>query len=1205
MGAGALSRAPRARWDIVKKITCWTVFWLAVATAGAQTIGNYVRKHATGTISTLNTTPCGGNAITQDEVTADTFYCNGSFWIWLGRPCLTCGAAEGCVGSGTPFQLTMFDSDGTCESDSYSRQVTNLIGLRVDTAFSGSTSKTFSLMADPDANAVKDEKFYCRYNGQCVIPANGSFEVSAIYSNKDDTDTLSSGSDNVAIRGILDSRQVAASEHTTAGLYGQNTANCQGASCGFSNLFGPATGVLGTGVAGTNADMSSNPNSIVAGVIGNVTSNAGSSVNFLDGVRGNVVVNSTYSSLNAASVFGGKPQVGGSTPPFVAVGGHFEGMDPTDQYQPSYFNGAVWAKGDVRIEDPPGSANLTRSRELQFKSLFRQAGAVGTGQFTMWRATSNPDGHLDTSDSTHKNFHYEYPRLLDATYSNYVLTINGAPTETSTDITALTKWDTISGAGGVPSTRTLQGGTGVDIDGSDAALDLSANRIFTFDPTEVGTVTFGSGSNFSWTFDTTGSASVQPRIDFQQNYIGFGGGTATSLNLRWMANNGTNYTQLKADAQTVDLSYKWPLTGPTTGGKYLTSDTAGQWAWASLVAPATAGCLYVMDSEGNPDTSQSDEVCRVTVVEGDTLSTGRYMAAGSTTNPGVIMLAEAPSNGTDYVAIQAPVSLGTKYTYVLPNQVGTTSNWGVQTAPFTNVYTTKITSGTPNFSIQTLDNVGDGTAKDRISCPSFVSSPAACEVRNADLAAGTGGTITATTAASLAADPAACPSSQWARDQNASGVLTCSQPGFSDISGSIADPQVPDTLVFAELDGENGPLNIKMFDDTDTPTTWMQFVADTDGLPSTGKVNIHRKLDLNNNSLFGLAGISCNTSPCLTDTNISDTLTSSIFKGSGTTTDAVDLGTAEAAGTLAAARFPALTGDVTTSAGSVATTIVANAVALTTDTTGNYANGDAEAGNALVTNALDTTGASVDVSAAAPPILAGQAVVATSATAAAWQHMQPMQALNRRWGFWSVLSTASTSFTGYGAANPTVAGTPTSQPALANRYYIRYASGATSGNVGGITGGYVHTRPAYRPRYLTRIMTDSAITTRRIWVGLAESTLEALSPNTTGGASGIDFVAIAYEDGQNSGKWMCCSGDGTNWGCTDTGITVATSTEYAMAVDWSTSGTLSCLIDTTVTTRTGNLSTAAVDIGQYNALTTLDNNARNHHISGSISLDQN
>lgn len=40
--------------------------------------------------------------------------------------------------------------------------------------------------------------------------------------------------------------------------------------------------------------------------------------------------------------------------------------------------------------------------------------------------------------------------------------------------------------------------------------------------------------------------------------------------------------------------------------------------------------------------------------------------------------------------------------------------------------------------------------------------------------------------------------------------------------------------------------------------------------------------------------------------------------------------------TLGATRFPALTGDVTTAGGSLSTTIAANSVALTTDTTGNY-----------------------------------------------------------------------------------------------------------------------------------------------------------------------------------------------------------------------------------------------------------------------------
>lgn len=55
-----------------------------------------------------------------------------------------------------------------------------------------------------------------------------------------------------------------------------------------------------------------------------------------------------------------------------------------------------------------------------------------------------------------------------------------------------------------------------------------------------------------------------------------------------------------------------------------------------------------------------------------------------------------------------------------------------------------------------------------------------------------------------------------------------------------------------------------------------------------------------------------------------------------TLTNATGLPTTALTGALQAAQFPALTGDVTTVAGNLSTTIAANAVALTTDTTGNY-----------------------------------------------------------------------------------------------------------------------------------------------------------------------------------------------------------------------------------------------------------------------------
>lgn len=70
------------------------------------------------------------------------------------------------------------------------------------------------------------------------------------------------------------------------------------------------------------------------------------------------------------------------------------------------------------------------------------------------------------------------------------------------------------------------------------------------------------------------------------------------------------------------------------------------------------------------------------------------------------------------------------------------------------------------------------------------------------------------------------------------------------------------------------------------------------------------------------------------------------FGGVSVKTNGIDLAD-EATGILKGSSFPALSGDVSTTAGSLITSIEVNSVALTTDTTGNYAAGDAEAGNAL------------------------------------------------------------------------------------------------------------------------------------------------------------------------------------------------------------------------------------------------------------------
>jgi hypothetical protein len=46
----------------------------------------------------------------------------------------------------------------------------------------------------------------------------------------------------------------------------------------------------------------------------------------------------------------------------------------------------------------------------------------------------------------------------------------------------------------------------------------------------------------------------------------------------------------------------------------------------------------------------------------------------------------------------------------------------------------------------------------------------------------------------LPSDPTACESGLYVTDQNASGTLTCAQPAFGQISGSVTDAQVPNTI---------------------------------------------------------------------------------------------------------------------------------------------------------------------------------------------------------------------------------------------------------------------------------------------------------------------------------------------------------------------------------------------------------------------------
>ncbi|MGH9811521.1 MAG: hypothetical protein ACRD4T_00145 [Candidatus Acidiferrales bacterium] len=209
-------------------------------------------------------------------------------------------------------------------------------------------------------------------------------------------------------------------------------------------------------------------------------------------------------------------------------------------------------------------------------------------------------------------------------------------------------------------------------------------------------------------------------------------------------------------------------------------------------------------------------------------------------------------------------------------------------------------------------------------------------------------------------------------------------------------------------------------------------------------------------------------------------------------------------------------------------------------------------------------------------------------------------------GWWSVgFNTAAVTYTSVGIPAPAaLTGTETAQPALGAKMYIQHASGATTGNVAGIDSGpFSMTRPAQQPKAICAIRTDSAITLRRVWCGLAESSLAAVAV-AAAGASAVDFMAIGFDTAVDA-EFQCCSGDGTNYSCTEIPFaTVAVSKEYMLTADFSTAGNIKCCVRATGdvgTTCLGSYKTTnipgAVSLGLYNALTTLEDAAKNHQIS--------
>lgn len=196
--------------------------------------------------------------------------------------------------------------------------------------------------------------------------------------------------------------------------------------------------------------------------------------------------------------------------------------------------------------------------------------------------------------------------------------------------------------------------------------------------------------------------------------------------------------------------------------------------------------------------------------------------------------------------------------------------------------------------------------------------------------------------------------------------------------------------------------------------------------------------------------------------------------------------------------------------------------------------------------------------------------------------------ITSRWGYWSPLGTNQNAFTAVNMVAPVVNGTPLAS-AQAEDFYVQWTSGAVSGNSGGVTSTLLQTEMRYTPRAATRIRTDTAITTRRIWFALNSA---AIVGTDGAGALATTYVGLRYSTNASDTTWKCGSGDGTTGSVIDTGVTVTTSTYYDLILDATIPGQLTCQVaknggSYVSVTKSTNISTSSVNLGITDTATTL------------------
>jgi hypothetical protein len=151
------------------------------------------------------------------------------------------------------------------------------------------------------------------------------------------------------------------------------------------------------------------------------------------------------------------------------------------------------------------------------------------------------------------------------------------------------------------------------------------------------------------------------------------------------------------------------------------------------------------------------------------------------------------------------------------------------------------------------------------------------------------------------------------------------------------------------------------------------------------------------------------------------------------------------------------------------------------------------------------------------------------------------------------------------------------------KHYSRTATSTSINNDCGPTPGGAasaqFTSLTELPIFVARVATYTDIADMRWQIGLGSNAVTATTFALAETAWAVDSMTVAYESGVNSGRWMCCAANGTNQTCTNTGVTVATSTEYEIKIDASTASQITCTVNGTSVVHTTNLPTSTSALG--------------------------